>query len=71
MYWQNYDAGTLTQDPFRFDYDIQNEQWILGSAAVGLIAGFAGVATCLMSCWEQRKTMVRAMCSCLVSVNFD
>jgi hypothetical protein len=60
VYWHDYDAGNLTQDLFHFDYDIENERWILGSAAVGLVAGLAGVAACLISCWNQRKTMVRA-----------
>jgi hypothetical protein len=61
IYWHDYDAGNLTQDLFHFDYDIENERWILASAAMGLVAGLAGIATCLIGCWNQRQTMVRAM----------
>jgi hypothetical protein len=58
QYWKDLDARDVTQDRFHFDYDVENERWISVSAALGLLAGLAGLAMCGIRWWKNKKQQV-------------
>jgi hypothetical protein len=67
QYWKEFDAGNVTQERFHFAYDGENERWISASAALGLLAGLAGLVMCGWSWWNKKQ--VCAVCLTILDVS--